>query len=325
MGLYRKFLDVEYGEAAKEIKVGIPQRIDRERPQEWRVRVNEETIKSITAEMSKLSCYTELMKVKTEERVIYREDKEIPLRIYHPDTEGKTAIMVFCHGGSFSMNSIDVYDSVHRYFACYGNLIVVAVDYRLAPEHLFPQGLEDCYFTLAWTAEHAEELGGSRENVSVCGDSSGGNFAAVLCIMAKERGGPAIKKQALIYPVTILDVHEPTESEMRYKEGYFLEYQDIKSLHTGYVPEGTALSQPHLSPLCAGDLKGLPPAGLFLAECDPLLDQGLMYAAKLEDSGVNVECYIYRGMIHAFLNAAYGKTFEMLDEICRFLSTDNNV
>lgn len=324
MEFYRKFLDVQYGERSQEVKVGIPQRIDMERPQEWRMRVNEETIKGMKEEMLKCGRYGVLMRVKTKERIICREGAEIPLRIYQSDTDGKAPIMLFCHGGSFSMNNIDVYDMVHRYFAYYGKMTVAAVDYRLAPEYPFPCGLEDCYFALAWTAEHAEELGGSREDISVCGDSSGGNFAAVLCILAKERGGPAIKKQALIYPVTILAAHKPTESEIRYREGYFLEYRDIKELHAGYAPEGTPLTSPYLSPLYSDDLRGLPAAGFFAAECDPLLDQGLMYAAKLADAGVKVEYHIYKGMIHAFLNAAYGKTFEMMDGICRFLNVDNN-
>lgn len=324
MELYRKFLNAEYGEVSKEVWIGAPQRMDMERPEEWRSRVNAETIKGIRAEIAELSCYEELVRVRTEERMVCREGAGIPLRIYFPDCREKVPVMLFCHGGSFSMNNIDVYDMVHRYFACYGKMVVAAADYRLAPEHPFPCGLEDCYAALEWLGEHAVELGGSKDNISVCGDSSGGNYAAVLCLMAKERGGPAVKKQALIYPVTILAGHEPLESEMRYKEGYFLEYQDIKNLYKGYVPEGTPLTLPYLSPLCAENLEGLPPAGFFSAECDPLLDQGLMYAARLADAGVKTEYHIYKGMIHAFLNAAYGKTFEMMDEVGRFLNTDNN-
>lgn len=273
---FRKFLNVEYGEVASEVKIGMPQRMDMKRPGEWRARINEETIKGIEAELSECDCFEELMKVRTEDRVIYREGMELPLRIYKPDRDGKASIMLFCHGGSFSMNSIDVYDMVHRYFACYGRMIVVAVDYRLAPEHPFPCGLEDCYAALLWTAEHAGELGGSVDDISVCGDSSGGNFAAVLCLMARDRGGPMIKKQALIYPVTSLAEGEPTESELRYEKGYFLEYQDIKRLPEGYVPEGVSLLSSYLSPLYEENLENLPAAGFFSAECDPLLDQGLM-------------------------------------------------
>lgn len=324
MGLYRKFLDAEYGGVSEEVRIGEPQRMDTERPDEWRGRVNAGTIKKIRAEMAELSCYGDLMRVRTEERTVRREGADIPLRIYFPDSGDKIPVMLFCHGGAFSMNNIDVYDMVQRYFACYGKMIVAAADYRLAPEYPFPCGLEDCYAALEWLGGHAGEIGGNPDNINVCGDSSGGNYAAVLCLMAKERSGPAVKKQALIYPVTILAGHEPLESEIRYKEGYFLEYQDIKDLHKGYVPEGTPLTLPYLSPLCAENLEGLPPAGFFSAECDPLLDQGLMYAAKLADAGVKTEYHIYKGMIHAFLNAAYGKTFEMMDEVGRFLNTDNN-
>lgn len=320
MERFGKFLNVEYGEPDPEVRIGKPQRMDMKRPGQWRARVNEETINAIVAEMSKCDCYVDLMKVRTEEKEICREGEKIPLRIYYPDRDDKSPVMLFCHGGSFSMNNIDVYDMVHRYFACYGKMVVAAVDYRLAPEYPFPCGLEDCYAALLWLADHIEEIGGSADNISVCGDSSGGNFAAVLCLMARERSGPVIKKQALIYPVTTLAEREPAESELRYEKGYFLEYQDIRKLSVGYVPEGVNLSSSYLSPLCEENLRGLPEAGFFSAQCDPLLDQGFMYAAKLSDAKVKVKYRVYEGMIHGFLNAAYGKTFEMMEDVCLFLN-----
>lgn len=320
---FRKFLDVEYGEPDPEVKIAAPQRIDMEHPGKWRTRVNEETVQTIKEEMSKCGCYPDLMGVKTEERIVYRDGTGIPLRLYYPSGAGSRnySVVLFCHGGSFSMNSIDVYDMVHRYLACYGKMIIAAANYRMAPEHPFPCGIEDCYAALKWVSEHAEEIGGNADNISVCGDSSGGNFAAVLCLMARDRGGPVIRKQALIYPVTTLTEREPTESELWYKKGYFLEYEDIRRLSEGYVPEGVELSAPYLSPLCEDNLRGLPEAGFFSAQCDPLLDQGLMYAARLSDAGVKVEYHVYEGMIHAFLNAAYKKTFEMIEDVCCFLGT----
>lgn len=324
MGIYRKFLDVEMGEVDAGVRIAKPQRMDIDRPGEWRRRVNEESVAESVRMMRECGRLDDLMRVRTEEKRILRGGDEIPVKVYFPDVEREVPVMLFCHGGSFSMNSVEVYDMVHRYFACYGKLAVAAVDYRLAPEHEFPCGLEDCYAALLWAAEHAKELGGSRENINVCGDSSGGNFAAVLCLMARDRKGPKIRRQALIYPVTSLAGDKPTESEVWYGKGYFLEYEDIRKLHVGYVPEGRELTAPYLSPLYAEDLAGLPPAGFFSAECDPLLDQGLMYAARLADAGVKTEYHLYKGMIHAFLNAAYPKTFEMMDEVCRFLNTQNN-
>ncbi|MCI9216321.1 MAG: alpha/beta hydrolase [Dorea sp.] len=319
MGFYRKFLEIEMGEVDEGVRIGAPQRMDMDRPGEWRRRVNEESMTEAVRMMRECGRLDDLMRVQTSERRIGQEGDEIPVKVYFTDVKGKAPVMLFCHGGSFSMNSVEVYDMVHRYFACYGKMTVVAVDYRLAPEHEFPCGLEDCYTALLWAEEHVEELGGSRENINICGDSSGGNFAAALCLMARDRKGPRIRRQALIYPVTSLAGDKPTESEVRYGKGYFLEYEDIRKLHAVYVPEGTELTAPYLSPLYAVDLTGLPPAGFFSAECDPLLDQGLMYAARLADAGVKTEYHIYKGMIHAFLNAAYPKTFEMMDEVCRFL------
>ncbi len=320
--MYRKYLEPEYAEAAPEVKIGMPQRIDMKEPGKWRIKTNYETVSSVVSEISRCRCYESLMKVRVENRICLRESKQIPIRFYYPENppeDGKKPpIMLFCHGGAFSMNNIDVYDPVCRYFAGYGGIIASAVDYRLAPEHPFPCGLEDCYAALEWTAEHASELGGSPDDILVCGDSSGGNFAAVLCILARERKGPVIRKQILIYPVTTMAETSPSESERRYEKGYFLEYQDIQRLPEGYVPEEICLAHPYLSPLYEKELKGLPPAGFFSAECDPLLDQGLWYAARLHDAGVKVEYHIYKGMIHAFLNGTYGKTFEMMDEIGKF-------
>ncbi len=320
MGFYRKFLEVEMGDVDEGIRIGEPQRMDMDRPGEWRRSVNRESAAEAVRMMRECGRLDDLMGVRVWERRVCREGYEIPVRIYSPDGDGEVPVMLFCHGGSFSMNSVEVYDMVHRCFACYGRLAVVAVDYRLAPEYKFPCGLEDCYAALVWTVKHAGEFGGNRDNISVCGDSSGGNFAAALCLMARDRKGPKIQRQALIYPVTSLTAAEPSESETRYGKGYFLEYEDIRRLHEGYVPEGIKLIEPYLSPLFAEDLKGLPPAGFFSAECDPLLDQGLMYAARLADAGVKTEYHVYKGMIHAFLNGDYDKTFEMIEDVCRYCS-----
>ncbi len=320
MRKYRKYLEPEYGEASPEVRIGAPQQMDLAHLEAWRIRTNYETTAAIIFELSRCNRYEVLMEVRTEDAEINRGNAVIPLRIYYPDSGKKVPVMLFCHGGAFSMNNLDVYDPVCRYLSRFGKMLVVSVDYRLAPEHPYPAGLSDCYHVLEWTAAQAERLGADPGKVVVCGDSSGGNFAAVLAMMARDRKGPSIHKQVLIYPVTALTQEQPTESELRYGRGYFLEYGRIEKLGGYYLTKQSEYMDPYVSPLYAENLKGLPAAGFFSAECDPLLDQGLMYAARLQDAGVMVDYHIYKGMIHAFLNAAYGKTFEMLDDICRFVN-----
>lgn len=316
---YRKYLEPEYGEVSPEVRIGTPQHMDLEHPGEWRIRTNQETIATVVAEIAKCSCYESLMRIPIREFQVRTEDGEIPVRIYHPDIKRPLPILLFLHGGAFSMNSIDVYDPVSRYLAAYGEMVVAAVEYRLAPEFPFPCGLQDCYRVLEWVESRAAELGGDPRQIVVCGDSSGGNFAAVLSMMARDRQGPKIWKQVLIYPLTALAEETMTMSERRYRKGYFLEYEDIVELWKRYIRTPEERYHPYVSPLYSEKLQNLPKAGFFFAECDPLLDQGLQYAAKLEDGGIEVEVHIYKGMIHAFLNAAYGKTFNMLDDICKFI------
>lgn len=317
---YRKYFEPQYGPAAPEVCIGQPQIIDPEHPARWQIKNNYETVAAITSAISACCCYDALMSVRIRNTYLERNGMQIPLRIYYPDTKGTHPIMVFYHGGGFSMNNLDVYEYVNRYFAKFGQLTVVAVDYRLAPEHRFPTGLEDAYAALLWTFEHAEELGGTKNNINVCGDSSGGNFAASVSLMARDRKGPTIRKQALIYPLTIIKPDIRLESEIRYGKGYFLEYNSEDDPMALYFENEADRENPYASPLTADSLKDLPPAAFFSAECDPLLDQGLMYAARLEDAGVETEYHLYKGMIHGFLNSTLGKTFEMMNDVCGWIN-----
>ncbi len=320
METYRKLYEPEYGSVAPEVRIGKPQEMDMQNPGKWRAKSNRETILEIEREISKCSCFKHLMTVRTRDQILHKNGREIPVRIYDPGVKRKVPIMLFYHGGAFMMNNIEVYDRAVRYLSRYGNMVVISVDYRLAPEFPFPCGLEDAYDALEWSAVHASELGGSRENIVVCGDSSGGNFATVVSMMTRDRKGPDIRKQVLIYPLITAVKSYPTESEIRYGKGHFLEYDKIEDTVEAYLGGKGERDNPYVSPLFAENLKELPPAGLYAAECDPLLDQGLMYAARLEDAGVIVEHHIYKGMIHAFLNATYGKTFEMMNEICEYVN-----
>lgn len=316
--LYRKFLEPEYGEAAPDAIVEEPQNMDLEHPTEARICMNFETIAALTNQWKSCFCFRKIMTVKTVNTFIQKEDHDIPVRVYLPEGEGPHKVLVFYHGGGWSMNSLDVYDFVPRYFAKYGNVLVVTPEYRLAPEHKFPKGLEDCYDTLVWACEHAREYGGSPGSISVCGDSAGGNFAAAVSLMARDRKGPRIHKQFLIFPAVVLGIGYRTKSEQRYGNGdYFLKINSEEYGYSYYLENPEDTQNPYVSPLLSEDLSNLPPAFFTSAECDPLLDQALMYAAKLQDQGNQVEYKIYKGMVHAFLNRPQQKTFEAMDDIIK--------
>jgi acetyl esterase len=158
--------------------------------------------------------------------------------------------------------------------------------------------------------------------MTVCGDSAGGNFAAVMCLAARDRNGPAIHGQVLIYPATILDTGGAVyESMKRYSKGYFLELDDsgIGTPVPVYFSDPEHAFQPYASPLLAESLAGLPRACFISAECDPVLDHALMYAARLEDAGVPVSYRLYEGVIHAFINRPYPQTFEAFNAIIDFV------
>lgn len=316
---YRLLFRPDYGEVAPEVEILPPQVMDLEHIDVWRARSNLESVSAMCAAYQKCSCYERVARVRTQDVFCDTATGRIRCRIYIPDEEGPHPVMMYYHGGSFSMNSIEVYEYVCRYMSQAGNLVIVSPDYHLAPEYKFPAGLEECYQVLCWTQQNIQFYQGDPENIHVCGDSSGGNFATVVAMMARDRKGPQIGKQILIYPVTLQTEEEMTESEKRYAKGYFLEYNCMEDPMKPYFHSKDEKSHPYASPLLAGDLAGLPEACILSAECDPLLDQGLMYAARLEDSGVKVEYHILKGMVHGFLNWTYGKSFEAMELAVEFV------
>lgn len=314
---YRKFLEPSYGEAAPDAVIDEGQEFDLEHPTECRIRMNFETITGLTLLWKNTYCFKHIMQVKTVNTVIHKQDHDIPVRVYCPEGEGPFPVMVFYHGGGWTMNSVDVYDYVPRYFAKYGKVLVVTPEYRLAPENLFPKGVEDCYDTLVWASENAAEFGGAPEqSLTVCGDSAGGNLAIVMTLLSRDRQGPVIHKQFPIFPATVFKIGYRTASELRYGDGgYFLTMNSENGMIDYYFEKPEDAESPYASPLLAKDLTSLPPACFISAECDPLLDQALMYAARLQDAGVDVEYHIYKGMVHAFINRPQQKTFEAFDDI----------
>jgi acetyl esterase len=225
---------------------------------------------------------------------------DIPVRIYTPEKPEPRPLVAYFHGGGFVFCSIDTHDGTCRRLADAAGAVVVSVDYRLAPDYAFPVPLEDCYAATAWAYEHATELGADPTRLVVAGDSAGGNFAAVTALLARERGGPPIAHQVLIYPV--IDAACDTPSFAENADGYFLEAAAMRWFWSQYLgPEGDA-ADPNASPSRADDHTGLPPATVITAEYDPLRDEGEAYAETLEAAGVPVTQVRYDGMIHGFVS-----------------------
>lgn len=247
---------------------------------------------------------------------------EISIKIYQPRQERKDRpALVFIHGGGFKTCSVETHDFVPSYVAANADVVAFSVEYRLAPEHKFPVGLKDCYEAVRWVKAQAQRLGVDPAKVSIGGDSSGGSFSASITLMARRDGEP-IDKQVLIYPATDLSNIVPKKSAEVYTMVGSTDDDDgapKESLLDTYLPDLALVRDELVSPMIAGDLSGLPKALFIQAECDALLDDGLIYAQRLKDAGVEVEAHVYRGMPHAFILRTYEETFEALDTICAFL------
>lgn len=241
---------------------------------------------------------------KVEDRHITGLEGDIAVRIYTPQDNGNLPILVYFHGGGFTSGDLDTHDTPLRALSNKVGCIIVSVAYRLAPEYPFPAAPEDCYAVTKWVFEHAQEIGGDKTRVAVGGDSAGGDLAAVVCLMARDRGSPAIKYQVLLYPDT--DLTESTASWIEFantNKPMITRDGKLASIAM-YVPEGVDLKNPYVSPLYAQDLSSLPPALVVTGEFDPQRDEGEAYAARLVQAGVSVKATRYDGMIHGFFQMA---------------------
>jgi len=232
------------------------------------------------------------------------ENRTLPdglaLRLYRPVAAGGESLpaLIFFHGGAFRVGDLDTHEAIYRLLAGEAGCLVIAVDYRLAPEHPFPVAYDDAYAALTWIETNAATLGIDPNRIAVGGDSAGGALAALVCQRAKASGGPAIAYQLLLFPVTVLGGNFPSLSANA--EGYLLERAALEYCYERYAAK-TLWSDPRLSPLLASDVSGLPPALVVLAEYDVLHDEGLAYAEKLRAAGVSVIVADYPGQIHDFI------------------------
>jgi acetyl esterase len=240
---------------------------------------------------------------------IYRSsDRRIPgpgadltVRIYQP-REAKPGerfpVLVWFHGGGFVIGDLDTHDPACRALATQADCLVVAVDYRLAPECKFPAAVDDSMAVLRWLALHAPEIGGDPTRLAVGGDSAGGNLAAVCSILVRDDGYPKLAHQLLIYPCT---APEPeTSSHHRFAEGYLLTRNTITWFYKQYVRSPREFNDFRFAPLVAKDLSSLPPALVLVAGYDPLRDEGVDYAKRLIEAGNRVTLVNYESMIHGF-------------------------
>ena len=242
------------------------------------------------------------------EDVVEVTDREIPgphgpiaIRVYRPSDDTALPIAVFLHGGGFTMGSLDSHDRVCRALANRSGCLVVAVDYRLAPEHRFPIGIDDSYSATAWIAEHAADLGGDPERIAIGGDSGGGTFGAVVCLLARDRGAPKIRFQYLLNPGGLdFDYSRPSCADNA--DGCFLTMDAVRWIEGQYFTDPAQKDDPRAALNLAPDLSGLPPAVVLTAEHDPVRDQGLEYVRRLREAGVPVQHTDYPGMIHGFVN-----------------------
>ena len=252
--------------------------------------------------------------------IVVRDGEKIPIRIYTPSGKGPFPIIIYYHGGGWVLNDIETCNETCQLLAAETKSIVISVGYRLAPEYPFPIPVNDAYDAFRWTVDHSQVLNGLQNELSVMGDSAGGNLATVVTLLNRELQGPAIKKQILLYPVT--DLSFTTDSYYEFAEGFGLQKKDMEWFAHYYLVEKDLQNHPYVAPLKAKDVKQLPEALIIVAENDVLKDEGIAYAHKLKSFGNNVELHVANGLVHSYFtknNFFNNEIDETIKIICTFL------
>jgi len=241
-------------------------------------------------------------------------DGEISVRLYYPHAQPPFPVCVYFHGGGWVIGNLDTHNAFCHALSHTSRCLVVAVDYRLAPEARYPAAIDDAYAATSWVAENEKTIGADSSLIAVCGDSAGGNLATVVTMMARDRGGPQIALQVLIYPIT--DHNFETPSYHRYAKGHMLTRDLMRWFWNHYLGKEDILD-PYVSPLRAENLSNLPDALILTAQYDPLCDEGEAYAQRLLKAGVKVKLIRYDGMIHGFIRmvSRLDRAREALNEV----------
>jgi acetyl esterase len=252
------------------------------------------------------------------DRTIPGPEGEIPIRVFTPEGSGLRPAVLYFHGGGFTTGNIDLVDPLCRVLANRSGCVVIAVGYRLAPEHPYPAAVTDAYVATAWIHTNGEEIGVDGDRLVVAGDSAGANLATVACMAARDNmEDNGVVLQILVYPVTDLD-HDDTPSRQENGEGYLLT-TGMMNWFKGHYLKGCEdrAGEPYCSPMHMQNLDGMPQAIIITAEFDPLRDEGEAYGRRLEDEGVPADVRRQDGMIHGFfwLGAAIDRGRDILDEL----------
>jgi len=226
-----------------------------------------------------------------------RDGAAIAARLYAPAQE-RLPVLLYFHGGGFTIGSVATHDALCRHLSHLSHCAVVSVDYRLAPEHKFPTAANDAWDALQWLVREAAALGLDDKRIAVGGDSAGGTLAIVCAIEARDAGLP-LALQLLFYPGCA--AHQDTPSHKTFAEGFVIGEEQISYFFNHYVNSPADRDDWRFAPLLAPDVEGVAPAWIGLAECDPLVDEGVLYADKLRAAGVEVDLEIYRGVVHEFI------------------------
>ena len=227
-----------------------------------------------------------------------RDGTPLSARLVAPSRAAGLPVLLYLHGGGFTIGSSATHDILCRELARLAGCMVVSLDYRLAPEHRFPTASHDAWDALAWLAAHAQELGADPQRIAVGGDSAGGTLATVNAILARDAGLP-LALQLLFYPGCA--AHQDTPSHTQFAHGLVLDEPAISWFFGQYAQARAEREDWRFAPLLAPDVEGVAPAWIGLAECDPLVDEGIDYADKLRAAGVPVDLEIYRGVTHEFI------------------------
>jgi len=255
----------------------------------------------------------------TEDDHIVLPGREVPVRVFRPAAaaEARPAVL-YCHGGGFIAGDLDTHAYMCGLLATRVDAVVVGVHYRRAPENPYPAALEDCDAALGWLVAEAQRLGADPRRIALAGDSAGGALAASLAIRCRDRGGPALRAQALLYPVLDDDLQRP--SYLRAVDP-FLTRDAMRGFLAAYLPDAGMRASPEAIPMRVEDPRGLPPAYILAAALDPLRDEAHAYAARLAASGVETKFGEWSGTIHGFLRAqeTSAASRAALDDVATFL------